>query len=140
MKPKASSIIVINNNKQCLLQLRDSKPGILYPNHWSLIGGNAEGVETPIDTARRECLEETGLQGLIFHYFMQFETPYHLETVFWARYSGPRTGIICCEGVCNEFVDFHQIQKLKMGFNHDVVCALFARYLPEILRENNNGY
>lgn len=135
MKPKASSVIIVNDKQQCLLQLRDSTRGILFPCHWSLIGGSAERAETPIETVRRECLEETGLQGMDFHYFMQFETPFHIETVFWCHYINSSQQIICGEGECNKFINIHQVDRLKMAFNHDLVCKMFARYLPEMLRE-----
>ena len=32
-----------------------------YPNCWDLPGGHMEPGEAPVDAARRECLEETGV-------------------------------------------------------------------------------
>ena len=44
------------------MQLRDDNPAIMYPGHWGLTGGAAAKGETPEQTARREVMEETGLQ------------------------------------------------------------------------------
>ncbi len=41
--------------------LRDDDRDILYPNMWDLPGGGREDRETPIETVRREVLEELGL-------------------------------------------------------------------------------
>lgn len=44
-----------------LTLLRDDKPDIAYPGLWDLPGGGRERDETPLETALRETLEETGL-------------------------------------------------------------------------------
>lgn len=41
--------------------LRDDIEGIVYPGMWDLPGGGREGDETPLETVRREILEEIGL-------------------------------------------------------------------------------
>lgn len=41
--------------------LRDDLADLPYANHWDLPGGGREGNETPFECARRECLEELGL-------------------------------------------------------------------------------
>ena len=54
----AAAILLINQNKQVLLNLRDDKPDILYPNFWSIIGGGIDPGETPVQTIVREVKEE----------------------------------------------------------------------------------
>lgn len=44
-----------------LLQLRDSKPGIFFPGHWSLFGGAHEAGESDEEALLRELHEELGL-------------------------------------------------------------------------------
>ena len=44
-----------------LLQLRDPKPHIFYPDHWGLFGGGMETGESELDALVRELEEELGL-------------------------------------------------------------------------------
>lgn len=44
-----------------LLQLRDNKPGIFFPGHWSLFGGAHEAGETDEEALLREVHEELDL-------------------------------------------------------------------------------
>ena len=41
-----ASIIVENTVGEVVLLLRDNKSTILYPNHWTLVGGKVEDRET----------------------------------------------------------------------------------------------
>jgi 8-oxo-dGTP pyrophosphatase MutT (NUDIX family) len=45
-----------------LMQLRDARPDIWYPDHWGLFGGAMDPSETPLDALRRELDEELELQ------------------------------------------------------------------------------
>lgn len=54
-----AAIIVVDG--RYLLQLRDTRPGIFYPNHWGLFGGGMEPGETESDTLVRELHEELEL-------------------------------------------------------------------------------
>ena len=49
----ASKAIIFSNNKY-LLQLRDNKKNILYPNHWALFGGRFKKNETANNCLLRE--------------------------------------------------------------------------------------
>ena len=53
----ASKAIIFKNSKY-LLQLRDSKRNILYPNHWALFGGRIKKNEPPECCLLREIKEE----------------------------------------------------------------------------------
>ena len=56
-----SKAIIVNNGKY-LLQLRDNKKNIFYPNHWGLFGGAKDRKEKPILTIKREIREELNLK------------------------------------------------------------------------------
>jgi 8-oxo-dGTP diphosphatase len=54
--------ILLTYGDTLLLQLRDDKPSISYPNHWALPGSKREGKETAAENAIRELQEESGYQ------------------------------------------------------------------------------
>lgn len=55
-------VLIFNDKKQILLQLRDDKPEIHGSSRWGVIGGAKESHEKPIDCLRREVQEELGLE------------------------------------------------------------------------------
>ena len=57
----ASKAIIFSNNKY-LLQLRDNKKNILYPNHWALFGGRFK---------KNESAEECLINGYINYFYAQ---------------------------------------------------------------------
>ena len=75
-----SQIIIQNLNGDFLVYLRDNDPNIPFPNHWDLIGGHCERRETPLDTLKREVMEEIEQDVTTFR---------HLT--FWKKY-------VCVEG------------------------------------------
>ena len=56
------SIILENTEGEVLLLLRDNRSTMVYPNHWTLIGGNVETGGTPEAAAARQLKEETGVE------------------------------------------------------------------------------
>lgn len=48
-----------------LMQLRDFKPGIVFPGRWGFFSGSVEDGEKPKETARRELFEEIGYRPKI---------------------------------------------------------------------------
>jgi 8-oxo-dGTP pyrophosphatase MutT (NUDIX family) len=62
LRPRdAAAAVIVLEDGQYLLQLRDQKPGIFYPSHWGLFGGAIDASETPDSALRRELREELGL-------------------------------------------------------------------------------
>jgi len=57
----ASCAIIILADGRFLLQLRDDKPEIFYPNHWGLFGGAIELGESDEEALKRELFEEIAL-------------------------------------------------------------------------------
>lgn len=54
-------ILIINGNKQALLQLRDKNSKINGSAKWGVIGGGKEINETSLECIKREVREELGL-------------------------------------------------------------------------------
>ena len=57
---KSSKAIIVVKNKY-LLQLRDNKKDIFFPNFWGLFGGRLEKNEDHSKSVKREIKEETNL-------------------------------------------------------------------------------
>lgn len=58
----AVAAILLDPAGRYLLQHRDDKPGIWFPDHWGLFGGALEGGEEPRAALARELGEELGLR------------------------------------------------------------------------------
>lgn len=55
--PTVSALLVTPDGK-LLVQLRDDKPGLPYPNCWATLGGGIEPGEEPAAAMQRELVEE----------------------------------------------------------------------------------
>ena len=73
MKKKGVVIIIENEKGEILLQLRDDKPTIPYPNKWVLFGGRAEENESFEEAIKREMQEEIELDLKTFKLFRIYE-------------------------------------------------------------------
>ena len=68
----AVAIITLDDGRY-LMQLRDDKPGIFYPDHWGLFGGAVDPGEEPEEALRRELMEELRLEAGALRYFTRME-------------------------------------------------------------------
>jgi 8-oxo-dGTP pyrophosphatase MutT (NUDIX family) len=59
----ASAAIIVVDDGRYLMQLRDDKAGIFYPDHWGLFGGAIEPGEDGEQALRRELVEELGWEA-----------------------------------------------------------------------------
>jgi 8-oxo-dGTP pyrophosphatase MutT (NUDIX family) len=62
LKPANASVaLIVDEERRYLVQLRDSKPTIFFPDHWGCFGGALEPEETNERALAREIDEELGL-------------------------------------------------------------------------------
>ena len=60
-----SSKAIIFKNSKYLIQLRDNKRNIFFPNHWAFFGGRFKKNETPESCLLREIKEELLIDTVI---------------------------------------------------------------------------
>jgi 8-oxo-dGTP pyrophosphatase MutT (NUDIX family) len=73
LKPGDASVaLIVVDGANYLLQLRDQKPGIFYPDHWGLFGGALDPGEMPDVALRRELFEELRFAPREISYFTEF--------------------------------------------------------------------
>ena len=129
--PVFAGAIVVVPDGRILCQLRDDKPGIIYPGCWSSTpGGHVEPDEHPRDAIVRELLEEfearvTNLNELI----TITETEQGIRGVyhaFSADLDMPISDIRCHEGQRVDFFDPEVAMKLRQ---HPVSKKILLEYL-----------
>jgi 8-oxo-dGTP pyrophosphatase MutT (NUDIX family) len=66
------ALIVLDDGRY-LMQLRDHKRGIFYPDYWGLFGGSVDPGEDRLAALRRELMEEIGFPVERAEYFTCFD-------------------------------------------------------------------
>jgi 8-oxo-dGTP diphosphatase len=122
------SIIVENKAGEVLLLLRDNKSTIVFPNHWTLIGGKVEDGETPEMAAHRELAEETGLKATLT-FWKQYDRQHPLfivdQHIYTAKVDAPPESLVLGEGQALQFFKPYEIEYLKIGYGFK---ALLSEY------------
>ncbi|HCY75468.1 MAG TPA: hypothetical protein DHV28_06065 [Ignavibacteriales bacterium] len=121
-----AGIILLNNNNEVLLILRDNKLSIPFPNMWDIPGGKVEIGETPEEAIRREMNEEMGLVNLgEINLFGIFTSENITDNVFWKRLDINPAEIELKEGQRIEYFDLKRIKKTKLAFNYNFILEKF---------------
>jgi 8-oxo-dGTP pyrophosphatase MutT (NUDIX family) len=145
----SAGVILIDREGRVLMQHRDDDPAIMYPNHWGLTGGAGLPGETPEQTARREVLEETGLnlprlEPFKAYYFAEAKGGARASTkktadyevyAFHAPCETPASEMLCGEGQELRFIAPDEIDDFDVAYNHrDVLRDFFASpaYIPYV--------
>jgi len=99
--------IITNAQSHLLLHLRDDLPGVVWPGHWSLLGGGCDPGEPPTAAIVRELQEEAGLtvDELTELFTVRDEHGSgQLITFFAGRWQGDESQLRLSEGVRLEFI------------------------------------
>jgi 8-oxo-dGTP pyrophosphatase MutT (NUDIX family) len=87
LKPADASVaIIVVDEMNYLMQLRDQKPHIFFPGHWGLFGGAIETEEDPAAGLKRELNEELGLDVPECRYFTNFTFDYGQHGTVFRRF------------------------------------------------------
>ena len=136
MFKSVKGIIIVKNNY--LLQLRDNKKNIYYPNFWGIFGGHVEKTETYHKALEREIKEETNLtvrvsRMILSVNFKMIGLKKKHNIVYYECKISEKRKIILTEGRKYKFFSFNQIKKLNivpMDF-----AAINSHYLT-IIKKN----
>ena len=127
---KGAGIIFLNSNNEVLLLLRDNTVDIPFPNMWDIPGGKVEDNETPIETIRREMMEEMSIKDLGEIQLFKIITSENItDYIFWKRLDLNPTEIDLQEGQRVEYFDLERIRKTKLAFNYNKVLEEFLARL-----------
>lgn len=116
---KGTAALLVNDDGEYLLHLRDNIPGIWNPGTWSIIGGNCEGDESLEETMARELWEEAELRipGLQRFAVVPSAGPDgrkgHIQ-VFLGRWNGDADALPITEGVMFRWFPASMISRLVM--------------------------
>jgi 8-oxo-dGTP pyrophosphatase MutT (NUDIX family) len=87
LKPTDAAVaIIVVDEMNYLMQLRDQKTNIFYPGHWGLFGGAIEPEEDPAAGLKRELNEELGLDVHNCRYFTNFTFDYGQHGTVFRRF------------------------------------------------------
>lgn len=125
MRKRTANLIIINDRNEVLLQLRDDKPTIPYPNMWTIPGGHIEEGETPEECIRREMLEEMALVIARVHLFMVKELAEETEIFLWTRADFDTTTIPLMEGQAVRWFTRDQVSKMVLAHTDGQVIEAF---------------
>src|SRR5262249_15665107 len=127
-KRQCSTMLFLNPQGEILLLLRDSKPGIPYPNTWDLPGGHLEEGETPTECVCREMGEELpGLDLGNFRAYKVMEFSDHVNHIVWTRIDVSEEVLnrILCEGQSARWMSRVDVRNTQIAFNFWIVVEEF---------------
>ncbi|MDP2927003.1 MAG: MFS transporter [bacterium] len=123
---KSAGVILIREDGAVLMQHRDNKVNIVFPNCWCLPGGKVEVGEEPETAARRELKEETGYEADSLS--LLAEEVYSLpggqkitRHIFWTVYDGQQK-TECFEGQKMEFLKLDEMKTRNVYPGHEEFC------------------
>ncbi len=128
-KRSQCSLILENKKGEILLQLRDNKSTIPYPDCWATFGGQIEKGETPEEAVIRETEEEINYDLKNPEYFGNFPFENYNIHVFVKKEPYLKIkGLNVNEGQRAGFFSLEKIRKLKCAFNTLEIAEAYFKF------------
>jgi 8-oxo-dGTP diphosphatase len=130
---KIAAIILENDKSEILLYLRDSKPGIPFPNHWDLIGGHVEDGETPEEALVREVKEELNIDLNDYSFYKKYECLQgdayeNTKFIYTGKINLPIEEITLIEGERPQFFSREEIPDVKFA---NILRSIVMEYIKD---------
>jgi 8-oxo-dGTP diphosphatase len=130
---RVASAILYNDRGEFLLQQRDDKPGLPYPNTWNPFGGQLEPGEDPLTGILRELEEELELTDVTLVQWTEFRCPVRstpemdvIHFSFHGRIDDDLSRLALHEGQAMAFFAPALFDSLAWSFNHGDVLRDFV--------------
>lgn len=128
MSRNVSVIILYDKNRRILLQHR-AEDAKRLPGYWAFFGGGIEPNETPLQTVKREALEELGYAlenpQLIMKQIFSWKDEVNEKNVFMEEFN-PDQEIILGEGQNFGWFYFSELDRLKI-VDHDIEVLTYIK-------------
>ncbi len=120
-------IILVNGDGAVLLQLRDDKPSIPFPNMWAIPGGMMEPRESAQACIEREVREELGvtLPSGSVRFLGRARRFYGVENTFTAPLKADPRELILTEGQRVDWFHEHEIAGMLLAYEDNAVLEDF---------------
>lgn len=125
-----TNIILLNDQNAILLQLRDNKPTIPFPNMWAIPGGHVDKGETPLACILREVKEELGVELEEAALFIAAERSYGREHTYWARAYFRIEDIVLSEGQGVQWFTHEEIKGIQLIYEDNIIVDDFFQQKP----------
>jgi len=105
----AVAALLLTEDGRYVMQLRDPKPEIFYPDHWGCFGGAVDGGEDPAQALMRELREELEFEAGSLREFTRFDFDFSRlgqQRVYRIYYEVPVTNAAFARFVLHEGAAF----------------------------------
>ncbi len=130
--------MVVREDGAVLMQHRDNKPGIFYPDHWCYPAGSVDEGEDYKEAAKRELKEETGYEPkelfeLTDEIYTRSDGQQVNRHIFWTPYDNIQE-IKCLEGQEMQFIKAEEFPGKKFLPGQERLLNLAIQKAKEIRR------
>lgn len=137
------SALLVNDDGELVIHLRDDKPGLPFPAHWATLGGAINHGEHPDEAMRRELMEEIEqIPAMKFWQQLNHDFRWHGETrtvenyLYVGRLHGDLALVRLHEGQRLGAFSPDEIDTIPIAYGLDAVFRAFFAAYDDTARRN----